>query len=78
MKTRGHVTEAETRQALRELFRVDPEIDSRTALLRMFEEELRPLDARGRWRPSRLLLLIAGLLCAAVLAFAWFTFGARS
>jgi hypothetical protein len=78
MQTRGYVTEAQTRQAFREICRQDPEVNSRAALLRVFEDELRPLDTRGRWRPSRLLILIAGILAGTIIVFTLFTFGARS
>lgn len=76
-KTLGYVTEAETRQTLRELYRRDPEINPRTVLLRVFEDELRPLDTKGRWRPSKSLVLSAWLFCAVIIVFLWFTFGAR-
>jgi hypothetical protein len=77
MKTRGYVTVAETKQALRALYRGDHEINLRIALLRAFEDRQRPIAAKGRWQPSQILILLAVVACATVGVFAYFSLGVR-
>lgn len=56
----SHVTLADVRRALHLLHREDPESSVKHSLLRLFEDELTPVDTRGRWRPSKLLVILAG------------------
>jgi hypothetical protein len=77
MKTPGYVTISETRQALRAIYREDEETNLQKALLRAFADDLKPLDERGRWRPSSLLILLGGLILAILGVFAYFSLGGR-
>lgn len=67
---------AEVRVALRSLYSTDPESNLQKALLRSLADDLKPADAKDRWRPSPLLILIAVLACALIAVFLYFSFGA--
>jgi hypothetical protein len=75
MNTRGYVTTSEARAALRAIYRVDPEIDPMIAFMRMFQDDLTPIDTKGRWRPSRLVVLVGAILCVVMAVFVYFSFG---
>ena len=77
MDAQGHVSPAEVRTALRALYNADPESNLQKALLRSLADDLKPVDAKGRWRPSPLLILIAVLALALVAVFAYFSLGAK-
>jgi hypothetical protein len=78
MDTQGHVSPEEIRVALRSIYRADPESNLQKTLLRILADDLKPVDEKGRWKPSPLLLLIALLACALVGVFFYFTLGARA
>jgi hypothetical protein len=73
----GYISPEEVRQALREIYRSDAESNLQTALLRSISDELKPIDERGRWKPSPLLVLLFVLLCALVGVFLYFSLGER-
>jgi hypothetical protein len=73
----GYISPKEVRQALREIYRSDVESNLQTALLRSISDELKPIDERGRWKPSPLLILLFVLLCALVGVFLYFSLGER-
>lgn len=73
----GHVSPEEVRAALRSVYREDPESNLQKALLRVLADGLKPIDDKGRWKPSPLLLLIAVLVCALIGVFFYFTLGAH-
>jgi hypothetical protein len=75
MDSRGNVTLEETRQALRQLYLRDEEANLQVALLLALSDDLKPVDSRGRWRPSPLLLLVALLVLALIAIFVYFSFG---
>lgn len=77
MRTRGYVTIAETRQALRAIYREDDETNLQKALLRAFSDDIKPLDESGRWRPSSLLILVGVLILAILGVFAYFSLGGK-
>jgi hypothetical protein len=77
MDAQGHVTPEEIRRALLTMYRDDPESNPQQALLRLLADDLKPIDERGRWKPSPLLILVAVLVCAPVGVFFYFTIGAR-
>ena len=77
MDAQGHVSPAEVRAALRALYNADPESNLQKAMLRSLADDLKPVDAKGRWRPSPLLILIAVLALALVAVFAYFSLGAK-
>jgi hypothetical protein len=77
MDSRGYVTPAETRQALRAVYREDPETNLSKVLLRAFADDLKPLDDKGRWRPNFLLILVGVLIVAWASVFFYFSLGAQ-
>jgi len=77
MDAQGHVTPEEIRRALLSMDRSDAESNLRQALLRLLADDLKPIDERGRWKPSPLLILVAVLVCALGGVFFYFTLGAH-
>ena len=75
MDSRGNVTPEEIRQALRQLYLRDEEANIQVALLLALSDDLKPVDSRGRWRPSPLLILVALLVLALIAIFVYFSFG---
>jgi hypothetical protein len=73
----GYISPEEVRQALREIYRSDVESNLQTAFLQSISDELKPIDERGRWKPSPLLVLLFVLLCALVGMFLYFSLGER-
>lgn len=78
MDAQGHVTPEEIHRALLAMYRSDTESNLQQALLRLLANDLKPIDERGRWKPSPLLVLIAVLLCALAGIFLYFTLGGQS
>jgi hypothetical protein len=77
MDTQGYISLEEVRQALRQIYRSDAEINLQSSVLESLSDELKPIDEKGRWRPSPLLILTILLLCALLGFFAYFSVGAR-
>jgi hypothetical protein len=77
MDAQGHVKAEEIRLALLSMYRGDTESNLQQALLRLLADELKPVDEKGRWKPSPLLILVALLMCALIGIFFYFTLGAR-
>ena len=77
MDEQGYISPKEVRQALREIYHSDAESNLQTALLRSISDELKPIDERGRWKPSPLLVLLFVLLSALVGVFFYFSLGER-
>ena len=75
MDAQGHVSPEEVRTALISIYRDDPESNLQKALLRVLADDLKPVDEKGRWKPSPLLLLVALLICALIGVFFYFTLG---
>jgi hypothetical protein len=67
----------EIRLALLSIYRGDTESNLQQALIRLLADELKPVDEKGRWKPSPLLILVALLVCALIGIFLYFTVGAR-
>jgi hypothetical protein len=65
------------RQALRQIYLSDAETNLQRSLLESLSDELRPVDEKGRWKPSPLLVLTVVLLCALVGVFIYFSIGGR-
>ena len=76
MDRQGHVSPAEVRVALRSLYSSDPESNLQKALLRSLADDLKPVNAKGHWKPSPLLILISVFACAIVGVFLYFSLGA--
>jgi hypothetical protein len=77
MDAQGYISAEEVRQALRQIYLSDAETNLQNALLESLSDELKPVDEKGRWKPSRLLLLTVVLLCALVGIFIYFSVGGR-
>jgi hypothetical protein len=77
MDAQGHVTSEEIRKALLAMYCGDTESNLQQALLRFLADELKPVDEKGRWKPSPLLILIAVLASALGGVFFYFTLGAH-
>ena len=77
MDAQGHVTPEENRKALLSMYQGDSESNLQQSLLRLLADDLKPIDERGRWKPSPLLILVAVLVCALLGVFFYFTIGAR-
>ena len=77
MDALSYISAEEVRQALRQIYRNDAESNLQNALLESLSDELRPVDEKGRWKPSPLLVLTVVLLCALVSIFIYFSVGGR-
>jgi hypothetical protein len=77
MDALGYIAAEEVRQALRQIYRNDAESNLQNALLESLSDELRPVDEKGRWKPSPLLVLTVVLLCALGSIFIYFSVGGR-
>ena len=77
MDALGYISAEEVREALRQIYRSDAESNLQNALLESLSDELRPVDEKGRWKPSPLLVLTAVLLCALLGIFIYFSVGGR-
>jgi hypothetical protein len=77
MDALSYISAEEVRQALRQIYRSDAESNLQNALLESLSDELRPVDEKGRWKPSPLLVLTVVLLCALAGIFIYFSVGGR-
>ena len=77
MDAQGYISAEEVRQALKQLYRGDAESNLQNALRESLSDELRPVDEKGRRKPSPLLVLTVVLLCALVGIFIYFSVGGR-
>ena len=77
MDAQGYISAEEVRQALRQIYLSDAESNLQNALLESLSDELKPVDEKGRWKPSPLLVLTVVLLCILVGVFIYFSVGGR-
>ena len=75
MDAQGYISAEEVRQALRQIYRGDAESNLQNALLESLSDELKPVDEKGRWKPSPLLVLTVVLVCALAGVFIYFSIG---
>ena len=75
MDSQGRVTPEETRIAMQQLYREDREANLQKALLHALRDDLKPLNATGRWKAKFLLVLGAFLVLAIVAVFLYFSRG---
>ena len=75
MDAQGHVSPQEVRFALRSIYGNDPESNLEKALRRSLADDLKPVEEKGRWKPSPLLILVLLLACALAAVFFYFTLG---
>ena len=78
MDTQNYLSAVEVRQALRQIYRNDTESNLQSSLLESLSDELKPIDDKGRWKPSPLLILTLVLLCALLGVFVYFSIGGRA
>ena len=77
MDAEGYISPDEVRQALRQIYSSDAETSLQSSLLESLSDELKPIEEKGRWKPSPLLILTLLLLCALLGVFVYFLVGAR-
>ena len=77
MEAKGYITAKETRNALRKLYGEDAETNLREAFLRALSDDLKPIDANGRWKPSTLLMLLGCLTLTLIGIFLYFSLGGQ-
>ena len=77
MDAQDYISPEEVRQALRQIYRTDAETNLRGSLLESLSGELKPIDEKGRRKPSSLLVLSFILLCALLGVFVYFSVGGR-
>jgi hypothetical protein len=75
MDTQGYISPQEVRQALRHIYLSDAESNLQRSLLASLSDELKPIDEKGHWKPSPLLILTLVLLCALLGVFIYFSIG---
>lgn len=73
-----YISVEQVRTALRSLYHCDTESDLQKAVLESLADGLRPVDDKGRWRPSSILILMALLVSALAGIFLYFSIGAHS
>lgn len=78
MDTQNYISAVEVRQALRQIYRNDTESNLQSSLLESLSDELKPIDDKGRWKPSPMLILTLVLLCALLGVFVYFSIGGRA
>ena len=75
MDAAGYITPEEVRLALRKLHSDDVETNPEKALRSTLADDLKPVDARGRWKPSSLVILVGVLVSALLGVFFYFSVG---
>ncbi len=75
MDAAGYITPKEVRQALRQLHSEDVETNPELALRAALADDLKPVDARGRWKPSSLVILVGVIVFALLVIFLYFSLG---
>jgi len=77
MEAQGYILPDEVRQALRQIYLSDAETSLQSSLLESLSDELKPIDEKGRWKPSPLLIFTIVVLCALLGVFVYFSVGGR-
>ena len=75
MDAAGYVTPEEVRLALHKMHSEDIETNPEKALRHALADDLKPVDARGRWKPSSLLILAGVIVLALLGVFLYFSLG---
>ncbi len=78
MAGQDYISAEQVREALQLLYRSDTESNLEKALLESLSDGVKPIDDKGRWRPSPILLLIAVLVFALAGVFLYFSIGGHS
>lgn len=77
MPAERYLSSEEVRKALRCIYRADPETNLQAAFLGTLADPLRPVGAKGRWKPNPVFILIFIISCAFLGVFLYFSLGAR-
>jgi hypothetical protein len=77
MDAQGYISPDEVRRALRHIYLSDVETNLESSLLESLSDELKPINEKGRWKPSPLLILTIVLLCALLGVFVYISAGGR-
>ena len=77
MDAQGYISPDEVRQALRQIYLSDAETSLQDSLLESFSDELKPIDEKGHWKLSPLIILTLVLLCALLGVFVYFSVGGQ-
>ena len=77
MDAQGYISAEEVCQTLRQIYLSDAESNLQNALRESLSDELRPIDEKGRWKPSPVLVLTVVLLCALAGVLFYFSIGGR-
>jgi hypothetical protein len=77
MDAQDYISAEEVRRALKQFYRGDIETNLKSHLLESLADELKPIDEKGHWKPSPLVVLTFLLLCALAGVFFYFSFGGR-
>ena len=75
MDAAGYVTPEDVRLALRKLHSEDIETNPEKALRQALADDLKPVDERGRWKPSSLVILVGVIVSALLGVFLYFLVG---
>lgn len=78
MAGQSYISPQEVRQALRSVYRNDVESNLQKALLSSLSDGIKPVDDKGRWKPSPVLILLAALAFALAGVFLYFSVGGQS
>jgi len=78
MYTLGYISPEEVRQALRAIYRSDAEANLHAVFRHSLSDSLKPVDEKGRSKPSPLLVLLISLLSALIGVFLYFSIGGRA
>lgn len=77
MAGQGYISAEQVRAALQSVYQSDPESNLEKALLESLSDGLKPVDDKGRWKPSPILILIATLVFSVAGVFFYFSIGGR-
>ena len=75
MNATGYITPEDARLTLRKLHAEDMESNPELALRAALADDLKPVDARGRWKPSSLVVLVGVIVFALLAIFLYFSPG---
>ena len=75
MDAAGYITPEEVRLALRKVHSEDTETNPEKALRSALADDLKPVEVRGRWKPSSLVILAGAFVLALLGVFLYFSLG---
>jgi hypothetical protein len=78
MDAQDYISTEEVRRALKQFYRGDIETNLKSYLRESLADELKPIDEKGQWKPSPLVILTFLLLCALAGVFLYFSIGGRA